>query len=419
MAGMMDRRGFLARSLALGCSAAASPLMTPVALASAPWENRLVVVILRGGMDGLGVVQPWGDPSFAALRERSGMRERGMAGGPLDLTDFYAMHQGLEALMPLWRAGELGFVNAVSTPYRNKRSHFDGQDLLEAGVPDGVQPRDGWLNRMLQSVPGIEARTAYTIGSSGMLLTKGAAEVAQWSPQAVLAMTPQARRLMEHVMHDDPLFRDTLAEALMLSDSGEYAQMMRSGGMDGDPEDMLSGMAAVRQGAQLAKDNAGAVHVAKFAADRLREEARIAAFSINGWDTHARQDAALRAPLEQLAQMILTLKEGLGPVWGKTGVIAMTEFGRTARINGTGGTDHGTGGMMVYAGGALKGGQVLGAWPGLGEAALYQGRDLMPTSDVRAQAAAVMQGLFGLPRDVLETAVFPGLDMSGAASLVL
>ena len=414
------RRQFLTRSLAAGCSLAASPLVTPVAIASAPWENRLVVVILRGGMDGLGVVQPWGDPDFATLRAGSGMRERGQPGGPVELGDHYAMHDALAPLLPLWQAGELGFVNAVSTPYRNRRSHFDGQDLLEAGLADfGPGIRDGWLNRMLQAVPGIEAETAYTIGASGMLLTRGAAPVAEGSPQAVLAMSPQARRLMEEVMHDDPLFRDVLAEALTLSDSGGYAAMMQSGGMDGSPDDMLGGMAAVRQSAQLARDNAGAEHVARFAADRLRGDARIAAFSINGWDTHARQDAALRGPLEQLAQMILTLRDGLGPVWARTGVIAMTEFGRTARINGTGGTDHGTGGTMVLAGGALRGGMVHGDWPGLSEAALYQGRDLMPTSDVRAQAAAVMQGLFGLSREVLEGTVFPGLDMGGAGRLVL
>lgn len=173
-----SRRTFLSRSLATGCSLAASPLLTPVSIASAPFENRLIVVILRGGMDGLGVVQPWGDPDFAALRAGSGMREIGQRNGPLPLNDFYAMHRALAPLMPLWRRGEVGFVNAVSTPYRNKRSHFDGQDLLEAGLEDTREGiRDGWLNRMLQVVPGISAETAYTIGPSGMLLTKGAAEV--------------------------------------------------------------------------------------------------------------------------------------------------------------------------------------------------------------------------------------------------
>ncbi|WP_407495184.1 DUF1501 domain-containing protein [Pseudooceanicola sp. MF1-13] len=411
-----SRRDFLTRTLAVGCSAAASPLVTPVAIASDPGNvlgnNRLVVIILRGGMDGLGVVQPWGDPDFAALRGQ-GTRP-GDPRGPIALTDYYAVHQALEPLMPLWQAGELGFVNAVSTPYRNRRSHFDGQDLLEAGVTEGTAIRDGWLNRMLQTVPGLHAETAYTIGASGMLLTKGAARVSEWSPQSVLAMTPQSRRLMEEVMHDDPLFRDVLTRAFDLSESSGGMAMMQSD----RTEEMLEGMAAVRQGAQLAKDNAGAEHVARFAARRLKGDARIAAFSVNGWDTHARQDAALRGPLSELAQMILTLMSELGPVWGQTGVIAMTEFGRTARLNGTDGTDHGTGGTMVLAGGALRGGQVHGRWPGLAEADLYDRRDLMPTSDVRAQAAWVMRGLFGLSRDVLEGTVFPGLDLGSDPGLI-
>lgn len=417
----LTRRKLMANGLALGCSIAASPLVTPVALAAsdtnALGDNRLVVIILRGGMDGLGVVQPWGDRDFLAFRGGKGARP-GDARGPVPLDGFFALHQALGRLMPLWTAGELGFVNAVSTPYRNKRSHFDGQDLLEAGVSDGSAIRDGWLNRMLQSVPGLQSETAYTIGASGMLLTRGMAQVSEWSPRSVLAMSPQARRLMEHVMHDDPLFRDVLGRAFTLSAVGEGAAMMRSGGVNGMGDEMLTGMAAVRQGAQMAKDNAGAVHVARFAADRLRADTRIAAFSINGWDTHARQEAALRAPLEELAEMILTLRDGLGPIWAKTGVVAMTEFGRTVQINGTGGTDHGTGGTMIFTGGALRGGKIYGDWPGLAEQALYQRRDLMPTADVRAHAAWIMHGLFGLPRETLERAVFPGLRMENDPGLV-
>ncbi|MGI3168820.1 DUF1501 domain-containing protein [Pseudooceanicola sp. C21-150M6] len=409
----LSRRSFLTRSLALGCSAAASPWLAPVTMASAPWDTRLVVIILRGAMDGLGVLQPWGDRNFAALRPD--VPTIGAPNGGVDLDGYHGLHPAMAPLLPMWRAGELGFVNAVSTPYRDKRSHFDGQDILEAGIADMNQPiRDGWLNRLLQAVPGVEADTAYTIGSSGMLLTKGRAPVAEWSPQSVLAMSPQAQRLMEHVMHDDPLFRGALAEALDLSEGQEASAMM-----SGDDGSMMSGMAAVRQGAQVARDNAGPIHVAKFAAERLREDARIAAFSINGWDTHNNQQAAIARPLGALVETLTTLRQDLGPVWQRTGVIAMTEFGRTARLNGTRGTDHGTGGTLIFAGGALRGGQVHGRWPGLTEADLYERRDLMPTSDVRAQAGLVMQGLFGLDRSVIEQVVFPGVQMEGAARLVL
>ena len=154
----LSRRAFLARSAVLGCSAAASPLWTRVSFAAAPWDTRLVVIILRGGMDGLDVVRPYGAPEYAALRGSLA------AEGGADLDGFFGLHPALSPLMPLWARGELGFVHAVSTPYRDKRSHFDGQDLLEAGTGDLAGARDGWLNRMLQLVPGVEAQTAFALG---------------------------------------------------------------------------------------------------------------------------------------------------------------------------------------------------------------------------------------------------------------
>jgi uncharacterized protein (DUF1501 family) len=167
-----------------------------------------------------------------------------------------------------------------------------------------------------------------------------------------------------------------------------------------------------------AERRAGHVQLAEFAASRLRGETRIASFSLGGWDTHSQQRGALAAALGALAETILTLKDGLGPVWGRTAVLCLTEFGRTARENGTGGTDHGTGGAMLFAGGALKGGRVVADWPGLGEGDLYGDRDLLPTRDVRAHAAWAMRGLFGLGRDVLEGTVFPGLGMGSDPGLV-
>lgn len=175
----ISRRSLLARSAVLGCSLAASPLLTPVSFAAAPWEQRLVVIILRGGMDALDVVQPYGDPDYAALR-------KSLSGGPgagaADLDGFFALHPGLAPLLPLWQRGELGFVQAVSTPYRDRRSHFDGQDLLEAGTAALGRAEGGWLNRMLQQMPGVEARTAFAIGQERMLMLEGAAPVSHWAP---------------------------------------------------------------------------------------------------------------------------------------------------------------------------------------------------------------------------------------------
>lgn len=387
---VLSRRELLVRSGLVGCSLAASPLITPISLAAAPWDARLVVIILRGGMDGLDVVQPHGDRGLARLRKNI---SQGPGTGASDLDGFFSLHASLAPLMSMWRAGDLGFVQAVSTPYRDKRSHFDGQDLLEAGTASLQGVRDGWLNRLMQSMPGVTTQTAYAIGRGDTRLMQGSANVANWSPDTKLNLSPQAEHLLDLVTEKDPVIHAVLREAQMLSSASKA---------------ISSGRAP------------GHVKIAEFAADRLSEDTRIAAFSLNGWDTHRNQSKALPRALGRLADTLVALKEKMrGDIWSKTAVIAMTEFGRTVRENGTGGTDHGTGGVMVLAGGAVRGGQIFGDWPGLGEGDLYQDRDLLPTSDVRAHTAWILRGLTGLGAVTLESTVFPGVDMGVDAGLLL
>ncbi|WP_172326803.1 DUF1501 domain-containing protein [Mangrovicoccus sp. HB161399] len=373
-----------------GCCLAASPLVTPVTLASAPSDHRLVVIVLRGAMDGLDVLRPVGDPDYAALRP-------GLAAGPeaLPLDGFFALHPELAELMPLWQAGQLGFAHAVSTPYRDKRSHFEGQDILEAGLPamEGAHSRDsGWLNRLAGLIPGATARTAFAVGRESDLILRGPAPASNWYPQRADTLSPQGKRLAELVFHDDPLFRD------------QAARMFELAAEDAESAD---------------RSQPQHVQVAEYLSQQLLGETRLAAFSITGWDTHGGQEAALKRPLKQLRETILHLQAGLGPVWDRTAIVAMTEFGRTARENGTKGTDHGTGGAMLMAGGAVRGGKVFGGWPGLDEASLYDRRDLMPTGDVRALAAGAIRTLYGTGAGDLERTVFPGLDMGGAPQIVL
>ena len=376
------RRAFLKGLATLGCSAAAFPMLSSVTFANAPWDNRLVVIILRGAMDGLDVVRPVGDRNYAGLGRNFG------ATGP-SLDGFFAAHEGLAPLMGLWQAEELGFVHAVSTPYRDKRSHFDGQDLLEAGtgmdVPIG-SVRDGWLNRLLQSVPGVEGETAFAIGRENLRILSGAAPVANWAPDTRLSLSPTAESLLMAAYEADPLFHAASQEAVALARSVEE-------GMGGRP------------------DGRGVVRLASFAAERLKGDTRVAAFSMSGWDTHRGQSGAMNNLLSQLSQTLLTLKGNLGPIWQKTAVLAVTEFGRTARPNGSKGTDHGTAGTMLLAGGAIRGGQVYGRWPGLAESDLYDRRDLMPTADVRAYAGWTMRHLAGLDKSLIEESIFPGLEM--------
>ena len=378
----LSRRGLLKGGLTLGCSAAAFPLMSKVTFASAPGDNRLVVIVLRGALDGLAAVGPYTDRDYLAMRPN-------LATTPdrkgIDLDGRFALHQELGALMPLWQAGELSFVHAVSTPYRDKRSHFDGQDALESGTEaenGGMTPsRDGWLNRALSLLPGAQATTAVAVGRDNMLLLDGRNPALNWSPDSDIQLSPQALQLFETISARDPLFAAAAKEA---------TQIDTALGMDG-----------------AAAKKVDAQSLAALSAEMLRGESRSAAFSLGG----------IRKPMNQLADAILELKKGLGPVWEKTAVMCITEFGRTARENGSEGTDHGTGGLMMYAGGSLSKAKVFGEWPGMRASDLFEDRDLMPTDDLRRHAAWTLRTLFGMERAGLEREVFPGIAMGQDARI--
>lgn len=383
----LSRRAFL-----IGCSAAASPLVTRVSFAQASGENRLVVILLRGAMDGLDVLRPMGDPAYAALRPRL---LDGPAGLPLD--GFFALHPAAAPLMPLWQAGELGFAQAVATPYRAGRSHFVAQDALENGTggADGTltPARDGWLNRAVGLIPGATARTAVSVGRERLMMLDGDVPTAHWFPAEETGLSAQGQALLTALHEADPLFAATYAEAQTLTQA----------------------TAADR----IPKEKQAYAALGTYVADRLRDDARIAGFSLGGWDTHQNQARTMEAQMTMLSATVLSIRGGLGPAWRTTLVLAMTEFGRTARENGSAGTDHGTGGMMIAAGGALRGGRVFGTWPGLGDGQLLAERDLRPTGDVRAYAAWALRGLYGVEAEALTRTVFPGLDLGDDPRLLL
>lgn len=397
----LSRRGFLKNAGVLGCSLAASPLVTPVSLAATPGDHRLVVIVLRGGMDGLDLVRPVGDPMFSSLRPDLSSDDP-----TLPLNDFYALHPAADKLYGLWQAGELAFGQAVSTPYRDKRSHFDGQDILEAGVGQNGAIRDGWLNRLVQTMPNSRLRTALAVGREDLLILSGDAATSGWSPDVTLTLSQATRVLMKKVHENDPLFSSALGEAIDLTDVLRPELLIKADEIPDTPATIMS------DAMMVAKGHSNMTSIASFTADMLKQDTRIASFSIGGWDTHVRQAGNFRRALVKLQDAIMTLKAELGPIWDKTTVMAMTEFGRTVRQNGSKGTDHGTGGTVVMAGGAIRGGSVFGDWPGLAEEDLYKRRDLMPTADIRLYAAAAMQGLFSVTPSEIERTIFPGLDLS-------
>ncbi|MEM9855690.1 MAG: DUF1501 domain-containing protein, partial [Pseudomonadota bacterium] len=249
------------------------------------------------------------------------------------------------------------------------------------------------------------------VGRGRLRILAGTGRHATWVPSTKLKVSAQGARLLELIYHDDPLFRDAATLAMDIIEGIEDAPDLA-----GDAARDLASMDAMAERSVIGP---AAEEITQFIVEQMRLDTRIASFSLNGWDTHARQDKLLRKRFRQLAETILLLRTGLGPVWEKTAVLVMTEFGRTARINGTGGTDHGTGGTMLLAGGAIRGGRAYGDWPGLGESDLYNGRDLMPTRDIRAYAAWVMRALFGTSVSDMERVIFPGVDMGSDPGLIL
>ncbi|MEZ5832146.1 MAG: DUF1501 domain-containing protein [Dongiaceae bacterium] len=388
---MASRRTFL---LGLGAVAFAAG-GARLALASAPIDQRFVVIILRGAMDGLSAVPPYADRNYRDLRGALAIAAPGMSGGALDLDGAFGLHPRLATLKGLYDQKQLLVAHAVATPYR-ERSHFDGQDLLENGtlVPHGTA--DGWLNRTLALLQGAD-RTGIALGDQVPLILRGKIEVASWAPTKLPGADADFVARVEQMYQASPILLAALHSAVdanrMAADALGGQQPMAGGGYR-------------RGAAKVLADAAG-----KFLADP--KGPRIAVLEINGWDTHSGQGTAngrLAQALGELDAAVAALRQSLGAAWSRTAVLTATEFGRTAAPNGTGGTDHGTASAAFLMGGAIEGGRVLTDWPGLDRSRLYQGRDLAPTTDLRALAKGVLQDHLGLPPDVLARVVFPQSD---------
>lgn len=371
------------RTALLGLTAAVTLGRTRLAVANAPGDRRLVVVLLRGALDGMAAIIPYGDPNLAALRPGLVPPEPGKPGGMLDLGGFYGLHPALEGMHALYRAGQLLPVHAVVGPTRS-RSHFDAQDYLESGADHRMS--SGWLNRAVQAMAAPK-ETALAIGVTVPLLLRGTAPIATYAPPNPTGVPPDLYARIADMLHDDPLLGPAVAEGLQ--DRGFTGSTLA--------------------GLTLTGDRNNAVNIATAAGRLLAADPgpRVAAVEMGGWDTHANQAQRLLFPLRQFDAALLAFKTALGPAWSKTAVLIMTEFGRTARINGTGGTDHGTAAIALIAGGAIDGGRVAGTWPGLAETRLHEGRDLAPTTDLRTLAMALLTDHLGVPPAALPD-IFPG-----------
>jgi len=388
-------------------------------------DPRLLVMILRGALDGLAAVAPVGDPEWTRLRgDKALALSPGPQGGPaaLPLNGFFALNPAMPNLHRMYRAGHATIVHAVASPYR-ERSHFDGQDVLESGLTRPGSVESGWLNRALASLEPAgavnpKAREGFAVGPVTPLVVRGAAPVMSWTPPRLPPPTDDmVMRLLDLYRHTDPALARVLEERMNL------AAIARAGGMDQPEKPAQPPQPGAPQlpGAAQRKyfaDSAGAA--ASFLA--RPDGPRIGALSFDGWDTHADEGAAngrLANLLGALDGALAAVETNMGPAWRDTVVAVITEFGRTARINGTEGTDHGTATIALLAGGAVKGGRVIADWPGLRDADLYQQRDLKPTTDLRAVLKGVLRDHVRVDDKVLARAVFPdSADVKAMGGLV-
>src|SRR3977135_1002202 len=380
------------RSLLLGgASFAAWAYVPKFARAADGRDPRLIVVILRGALDGLATVAPVGDPDYAGLHGSIALASDGPHAATM-LDSFFALHPSMPEFARMYREKHAAVIHAVSTPYRD-RSHFDGQDVLESGFAGPGRVQSGWLNRALEALPrGERGRSGLAVGPTPPLVLRGAAPTVGGAPVALpQADDDTAMRLVALYRHRDPALASALSQGLKLDKTAQ--------GDDMKPKPGTNGAGAMKL-------------VASGAAKLMRagDGPRIAALAFDGWDPHANEGG----PVGRLAQLLSGLdgalaefESGLGPRWRDTVVVVVTEFGRTARINGTEGTDQGTGTIALLAGGAVEGGRVISDWPGLKQANLYQGRDLAPTTDLRAIMKGVLHDQFGLAERVLAETVFP------------
>lgn len=368
-------------------------------------QKKLIVVMLRGAVDGLSVVAPHGEREYAASRPQIALPPPGADDGLIRLDSLFGLHPALAPLRRHWDGGQLAFVHASGSPDPT-RSHFDAQDYFESGTPGRKSTPDGWMNRLLAALPGEPAPTrAISLGQTPPRIFAGTASVASLGlgPNALQRRAidnPQMQTGLAKLYAGDAQLRDTLRDAT--ESRGEMARSMAAGG-EGRAMDPSA--------------DAGAPSARSFAADARRlgqlirrdPHTQLAFTSVGGWDTHVNQGAArgqLANRLASLGEGLDALSLGLGDAMRDTVIVVASEFGRTLRQNGNGGTDHGRGNVIWLLGGPVAGGQVLGEWPGLDAGALVDGRDLAVRTDFRQVLAPLLQRHLGLPEPALAL-VFP------------
>lgn len=397
----MKRRDFLIQSGIFSASAI-------TAVGSNAWvahsatdnrhQKRLIVIFLRGAVDGLNVVVPYLEPAYYQLRPKIAIPQPGKEGGVLDLDGRFGLHPALAPLMPLWQQGSLAFVHACGSPDPT-RSHFDAQFYMESGIPGAKRHQDGWMNRLLGAISQQTPIQALSIGETTPRIFYGR------MPVANIASGRNANRRLS-------VDRPQIAAAFdkLYSGNDALSQTYRQGKMAREAlmNDLEEEMKMANNGAPLPDRFVGD---AQRLAQLMVKDARIQLgfMGLGGWDTHVNQGSSqgqLARNLERLGQGLAALATGLGRAYSNTVIVVMSEFGRTVPENGNAGTDHGHGNVMWILGGKVRGQKIYGEWPGLAKTQLDQGRDLAITTDFRNVISTVLQRHLNLNAPKLNQ-VFP------------
>jgi uncharacterized protein (DUF1501 family) len=414
------------RATLLGLGAAATLGHVRFALADAPGDKRFVVVLQRGAMDGMSAVVPYGDPNLASLRPDLIPPAPGQPGGMFDLGGFYGLSPNFPNMAAMYQSGELLPFHAVAGPYRT-RSHFEAQDLLQLGT-DAPGITSGWLNRVLAELPQPNEPLGLNVGIGTPLLLQGKVRITSYAPEHFASPSPDLMARIEALNAHDPLLSQAIAEGVQAANFDKTV-IGSMAPIPAAPDAMTAMNPAggaimsddrARVPGDLPKTPGGFPALATQVGELLAAPGgpRLAVFQLEGWDTHGNQVNGLKKPMTGLDAGLLNLKTALGPAWAQTCVLVVTEFGRTARMNGTKGTDHGTAAAAFALGGAVNGGRVVATWPGLGDSQLFQNRDLAPTLDIRAVAKGALAQHLGLSHAALAR-VFPGsADASPVSGII-
>ena len=380
-------------------------------------RKKLVVIVCRGGLDGLSLSPPVGDPDYAGLRGSIALPGFDQPGGALKLDQTFGLHPTLTSIHDLAIKGQARIAPAVATPDR-LRSHFEAQDVLETGAPTVYGSASGWLNRAVEAMGPPGKVRAISVGATAPLILRGRIEAASWSPGGGAQIDHRLPAILQDLYAHDPLLGPALASGMATEAMAKAAVADMAAGppaMGGQPTAMA---AAPRQGRPQAR-KLGATLAGLMTQPDGKQ---VAAVSLEGFDTHANQGAAqgqLATRLTYVDAFLEGLSSGLGDAWRDTIVVTATEFGRTARVNGTAGTDHGTASTALVLGGALKPGGIIGDWPTLATSALFENRDTAPTLDMRALFKGILREHLGVDRAKLDTLVFPGSsDVRSVQNLV-